>query len=323
MTEAIQSARRSWRQADEPSPEQASGDRRRAIDRRLEVATERAAGYAELKERAAPRALPTDLVEKVHPERSFRSLEPLATEVLRLRRELARTDDPVTRAALGVRIRQLGDQWCAMARAAGLSPPPASFDPYRASDAELKNAILWTEVGNCFPTGSFASPVHPDRFRDDILSAWTLRTPGMLEKVVAADPRNPALVPLLRAELARLGDRDGCRAGDTVEELLARRAQLLGAARAVHAEPDQLYIGLDGRIGTKDALGRYEAEQYLLAINPGTTMGALLAAVAATSGGDVEAIRRSGAAGNAAEALGQGKAPTGDMSTGTKKEQRW
>lgn len=277
---------------------------------------------------AAPRpttGLPPSVAAVVHPERSFVRMAPLATEVLRLRAELAKTSDPLLRTALATRARQLSDQWCAMARAAGMKPPAGSFDPFHASDDELRNAVLWTEVGNTFPVASFGHPVDVQRFRDDVLTAMTLRTPGLLDRVIAANPRNPALVPLLEEELRRLGDTSGCRPGDTVESLLARRAELLSAARAKADEADRSrkYIGLDGRIGTAEDLASYETEQYILAVNPGTTMGSLLAATAAASGGDVEAIRRAGSAGNQAERLGGGFGKKGDPKSGQAMPPRW
>lgn len=277
---------------------------------------------------AAPRptrSLPPSVAAVVHPERSFARMGPLATEVLRLRAVLAKTGDPLLRTALATRAHQLSDQWCAMARAAGTKPPAGSFDPFHASDDELRAAVLWTEVGNTFPAASFGHPIDVQRFRDDLLMAMTLRTPGLLDRVIAANPRNRALVPLLEEELRRLGDTTGCRAGDTVDSLLLRRAELLAAARAKASEEDRArrYMGLDGRIGSAADLASYEAEQYILAANPGTTMGALLAATAAVSGGDVEAIRRAGDAGNAGEALGGGLAPKGHPRSGQSKEPRW
>jgi hypothetical protein len=232
-------------------------------------------------------------------------LDRLTVDVLRLRAELARTTNPKARGELSARIGRLSAAWCDGARAAGLKPPPDSFDPFRASDEDLKNALLWTEVGNTFPLGAFSHPTDPNRFRDDILAAWAVRVPGVLDRVIAANPNDPRLVPMLEASLRRLGDPSGCEPGETVQSLVKRRADRL-AARSLAAADEaskRITIGLDGRIGTAEAIDGYETVQYILAMNPGTTTGSLLASAAAWRGGDIDDMRHCGELGTELEGI--------------------
>jgi hypothetical protein len=112
----------------------------------------------------------------------------------------------------------------------------------------------------------------------------------------------------LRSELVQLGDTQGCTDHDTVDSLTARRDHLLLARQAAadDAEAKRKYIGLDGHVGTADELARYELEQRMIAANPGSGTGALLAGLASMRGGSVDDIRAAGEAGNLVEGIGGG-----------------
>lgn len=298
------------RQRELPPPDDkpkadAPSARSRAVSAHETRARETAGSYADANGAALKQSYRGGEVSGVRPEQAPAQLVSLATEVLKQRAELAKLTDATARAASHARIAQLSSQWCQAAAAAGLKPPGPNFDPQRCSRDELQNALLWTEVGNCFPVGTFGHAINPENYRNDVLSAWVLQSPGMLDRVIAANPGDARLVPLLEADLRRLGDKNGCRPDDTIESLVARRSELLAkTAKETAVSDKQLYMGLDGRVGTADSLAKYEGQQYLLALNPGTTTGALLAAVALAEGGGVEEMRRAGATGNAVESLG-------------------
>lgn len=208
------------------------------------------------------------------------------------------------------KLHQLQTAWLEKAHAAGMKEPSASFSPWTASNAELGNALLFTHVGGVFPLDA----VRHDgglQFREDIFEAFALRTRGLDDAVIdsyAAEPSTQRAI--LERELHRLGAASQCTGKESIEDLRLRRAKLVNAVQRPE-ENRQLYMGLDGKVGTFDALVDYELEQRALASNPGTTLGSLTAAVAAVRGGDTGRIRAAGALGNAIQAAAAGIAPPG------------
>lgn len=246
----------------------------------------------------------------VRPGVRFTTRAAVEGEVVRLRSVDAGKGDTALERAVQARVNELRDRWCELSRAAGMGPPSASFNPYLASDEELKSALLWTTLGGTVP---IEAAMHDGgvRFREDIIEAVALRTPGLGEELIASYASEPGTQrQLLERELRRLGDRQQCRADDTNATLIARRADLLRKRDVEEIERGQneLQIGLDGRQGTARWLVEYELEQRVIAMNPGTTTGSIAAAVAATRGGTTEEIRAAGQAGNAAEGVAQGLA---------------
>lgn len=93
----------------------------------------------------------------------------------------------------------------------------------------------------------------------------------------------------LYAQLAKFGDTSGCRAGDTVDSLRARVAEL-ALAKGIkwdEAEAMRLSVGLDYKTGTAEGVAAYTLGEALKAINPGSGTGILFAAAAAMRGGSV------------------------------------
>lgn len=305
--------------------ERAASMKSDALFARTSAAMSRALPVSDRPRGAPPNPVDAFYASVLHPDRAFQTLGSLGEEVLRLRaikngeEALGMRGNPDLAAAAGRRAAELTRQWCRMAEAKGMSPPDDSFVPAFASDHEVRRAVLWANVANVYPARALAAD-GGDRYRNDVMTAWCLRSPriadAFLARLVAADPARARTV--LEGEVRRLGDRNGCKDGDTVASLLARRTELLGfgSTKANDASRSRLGTGLDGRSGNADALEGYDTEQYLLAMNPGTTFGGILASIAATrSGGDVSSIRASGAAGNAIESLGDGVNPTNKRAT--------
>lgn len=241
------------------------------------------------------------------PERKPASTQGLATEVVRLRAEKAMATDPVEVRALTQKIAALSSQWCEAARARGMKPPSESFDPFRASDAELASALLWTEVGNAYPVSALTDG--GARFQREIHLALVARSPSLLRDAVARGKGDNELLGAMYKELRRLGDDRPCTSNDTVDSLAARRAEILrqrANADLVEEREDarrQVTIGLDGHVGTAEQVIDYEIEQGIIAANPGSLLGTIGAGISASMGGDIEDMRRAGRAGNAAEGL--------------------
>ncbi|MBX3217827.1 MAG: hypothetical protein KF850_37820 [Labilithrix sp.] len=250
----------------------------------------------------------------VRPEREPAGMPALAAEVLRLRAEGTRTREPELGRAIAARVATLSSEWRQLARAKGMQPPDDTFAPFRATDEELTSAILWTFVGDRLPVSAFQDS--GARYRDELLLAHAVRSPTLLPAL--ADTKDPRLAAALYKELERLGDARPCAAGDTIPSLLARRAELLrlrdngAAARADDEARKQITLGADGRVGAAESIALYEMEQHILAANPGTTLGAILAA---TQAGDLEGMRRAGQAGNMVEGVagGFGRAKHADL----------
>lgn len=195
-----------------------------------------------------------------------------------------------------------------MARAEGLEPPKASFNPAHATDRELANAVLWTEIGHSFPLGTMTHPIDPDRFRADVLREQLIRSPDVLRAYVGEHVDNPKVMPLLREALVRAGDKTPCRADETPRVLLQQLSMLRPSQSAplqkANADDKQLYMGLDGRVGTKEQLDAYELGEYVKAMQSETSFGSIAAGVTAVKGGSVEDMRRAGEAGDFLQRLG-------------------
>jgi hypothetical protein len=230
-----------------------------------------------------------------------RSLSELGTDILSIRADLKRPMPESERTAKEARLRALSSDWCALARAAGMKPPGDCFDPFRASNRELAEAIAWTELGNTYPVRSLADG--GALYREQLALAHLVRSPALFPEATTAFAREPGkLMSALYKELHRLGDETPCTTTDTVESLLARRSRLVrmegnrAAAEAAEEERRRPTLGLDGRIGSAESVARYELEQQIAAVNPGTTLGSILASQYA---GDIEAMRHAGEFGNA------------------------
>ncbi len=230
----------------------------------------------------------------------------LTGEIVRLKRLPMPENDAFLRAAVSARIGELTAQWVVRAQAEGLPPPTSGLDPYTAPDKVLRAAFVWTEVGGAIPLHA-AMTDGGTRFREDIFEAVAVRTPGLDTALLASYRDQPgAERALLERELLRLGDHSPCLADQPIEGLRDRRAALLKVVDEKQAAIDGKirWMGLDGRQGTFEQLVDYELEQRWLAMNPGTTTGALAATVSTLRGGTTEDIRAAGAVGNALQNLG-------------------
>jgi hypothetical protein len=246
------------------------------------------------------------------------TFEGLTGEIVRLKKLSPPKTDPALGAAVNARIGELTSTWMAKAHAEGVTAPAASFDPYGASDRALRSAFLWTEVGGALPLHA-AMTDGGARFRDDIFEAVALRTPGLDTFLLASYRDQPGTErALLERELVRLGDRSPCRADDSIEALRDRRAGLLRDADAAQAAIDGKirWIGLDGEQGTFEQLVDYELEQRAVAMNPGTTLGAMTATYAAIRpGSTTEDIRLAGELGNEVQNVVGSLGGAGDVRT--------
>ncbi len=188
-----------------------------------------------------------------------------------------------------------------------MKAPSDGFDPARASDKEPVGAYAWLKRGGEVPRGEVARD-GGSAYARSLEANVSLRAPWV--KGVAPFESFPADVQR-RALEGALGRRSvKCEASETLPELRAkyeraldteRRASLAASVKRDEQSGKQKTIGLDGRVGTREAVEAYELEEYVKALNPGTTAGT----IAAAFGGDVEQKRRLGALGNLAEgALG-------------------
>jgi hypothetical protein len=138
------------------------------------------------------------------------------------------------------------------------------------------------------------------------LGPEALANPALLERAPEKlRARDEAMKGELYAELARIGDRRGCRADDTVDSLIVRRQALLAetiAARATH-DAEAPAMGLDGYAGKGEAVDWYEVSQWVAAANPGSVAGSAMATHAAMRGGSIHDVRAAGQLGNALEGM--------------------
>lgn len=231
------------------------------------------------------------------------TLDELTHEIGRLRAASSANADTALKNAIGARLTTLVDAWGVKARAAGMNPPAASFDPYTARNRDLESAYLWTNTAGAVP---LEAAMHDGgaQFRQRILEAIALRS-SKGDALIAAygvDPKKQRL--LLEHELHRLGE-PRCSDAATGEQLIARRAELLRKREAMNTPSDRTrYIGLDGKQGTLQSTVDYEIEQRIVAMNTTTSTGSLAAGAAAARGESIEDIRKKGAWGDRAETTG-------------------
>lgn len=233
------------------------------------------------------------------------SLEAIAGRIADRRAELANAREPADRARIGREIAQAQGEW---SREASLrwKPPSPGFDPNRASDGELVKAYTWLACGGAVPAGELARDGGRS-YAQNLEAAIAVRAPW-----VKGAPKLEAFPPdvqrrAIESALARHGAR--CEPGDDLPTLrgklakaeqAAKTASLEAGVNRTEAEGKRKAIGLDGRQGSSAALGDYEMAEYLKAMNPGTTTGAITAGL--LGGGKVEDMRRAGEAGNVVEA---------------------
>lgn len=248
----------------------------------------------------------------VHPERTFSDLKSLTAEILRLKKETQAKHEPDTSACLKMRICMLQSQWVGLATAAGIAKPSARLDPFAVKPDEVARAFMWSEAGGVVPFGELAAD-GGKAFQSGIRDAMTLQVRGFdalleLHRGQPADEKR-----LLQRELKRLGDPGVESANDTVQSLSARRQEILSGRKSEEiqknlaestARSKQLYIGLDGFVGTGDSVARYERSEALKAAVSDTTLGSVLATY--FGGGDVEKMRALGQLGSNVEGLGGG-----------------
>ena len=230
------------------------------------------------------------------------TLSGLADEILRLRRAALAPNNDADRLSIVKRTRDAQSLWLEKARAAGMKEPSSSFSPWTASNAELGSAFLYSHLAGVVPLDA-AKHDGGLQFREDIFEALALRTRGLDDELLDSYATEPATQRiLLERELHRLRDATQCKPDESVDELRLRRAKLLNAPRPPQ-EDRALYIGLDGKVGTFQALVSYELEERILAGNPGTTTGSWTATLAIRGKATTEEVRAAGELGNAVENL--------------------
>jgi len=237
------------------------------------------------------------------PEQLPAVMKKISTDIQKTRNDLAKTDDPKEKQALTTRLAGQQAGWCQAATLAGLKPPGLTFDPRHCSLEELQNARQWAELGDCYPASALQSMNGPAQYRASLQSAWSARMQGPLTQSSAKNER-----AALENELVRLGDKTPCKEGDTIDTLKMRRTALLAAAaekdsaeRAKQAEADakQLYMGLDGRVGTKEQVAAYESMELIKTAVGTTTTGSILANITFQKTGDIGQMRKAGELGDA------------------------
>jgi hypothetical protein len=251
----------------------------------------------------------------VHPERSFSDLKSLTIEILRLKKETQAQHEPDTSACLKMRICMLRSQWVGLATAAGIEKPTARLDPFAAKPDEVARAFMWSEAGGVVPFGELAAD-GGKAFQGGIRDAMTLQVRGF-DALLELHSGQPAREKqLLQRELKRLGDPAPESANDTVQSLSARRQEILSSRKSEEIQKElaestarskQLYMGLDGFVGTGDSVAQYERSEALKATVSDTTLGSVLANY--FGGGDVEKMRALGQLGSNVEGIGSVSKP--------------
>ncbi|MBX3225349.1 MAG: hypothetical protein KF795_32895 [Labilithrix sp.] len=246
--------------------------------------------------------------ELVGANRRFSDLGELTVEVFRLKKESASSKhDPGARAALTRQIAMRQSEWVGMAKAAGLREHAGPIDPLGAKPEAVASAFMWSEAGGVVPRSEIAHD-GGRTFRESVRDAVTLRMKGfdaMLDLHAGAPAEQKSL---LTRSLAALGAQ--APADASVEELrdLRRDTLLARSASSLRREQEearrQVFIGLDGYVGTAEKLDLYEREQALDAAISGTTLGSIFATY--LGGGDVERMRALGNAGSAIEGMAGG-----------------
>jgi hypothetical protein len=229
---------------------------------------------------------------------SFPDTASLAGEVMRLKKELAAPGhDDATRAALQRQIAFRQSEWVGKAKAAGMHEPTGPVDPFRSSPAEIENAFLWSAVGGVIPREELARDGGV-AFGTSVRDAVVLRTRGFDAVLVLHRGCPDEQRALLQKELAM---RNVVPPGDANLETL--RALYAESVRNERARRKQ--IGVDGRVGTADEVDRYDRQQAIDAMNPGSTLGSMMATYSTIINGevDVDRMRQMGETGNAAEGV--------------------
>lgn len=220
----------------------------------------------------------------------------IAVEVFRLKKEAAK--DPSLRQALIMKQAE----WVTRAKAEGLTPPTGPLDPFRSSPKEIINAFLWSEAGGVVPREELERD-GGKAFQTSIRDAVVLRMRGFDALMSLHEGEPEVQRGFLAQELARRGVKvpEGA-------DLVSMRALYAESSRSENCRRPT--IGLDGRTGTAESVDSYERQEGIDAMNPGTTLGSLMAtfSVVATGEVDVDRMRAMGNAGNAAEGMLGGSA---------------
>jgi hypothetical protein len=175
--------------------------------------------------------------------------------------------------------------------------PTGPVDPFRSSCAEIENAFLWSAIGGVIPREELARDGGV-AFGTSVRDAVVLRTRGF-DAVLALHRGHPdEQRVLLQKELAKRNVNPPGEA--SLEELRALYAESLRNEQARRKQ-----IGVDGRVGTADELDCYERQQTIDAMNPGSTLGSVMATYSTIITGevDVDRMRKMGETGNAAEGV--------------------
>ena len=248
----------------------------------------------------------------VHPERSCTDLRSLTVEIFRLKAEAQGKHEPDVAGALKMRICMLQSQWVGMASAAGIPQPTGRLDPFAAKPEDVARALMWSEAGGAIPSSELAADGGKAHQRS-IREAVTLRLRGFdaLLELHRGQPEEQKV--LLHRELQGLGDTTPNAPGDTVDSLSQRRQENVSRRKSEEVRQDlaaadagrkQLYMGLDGFVGTADSVQRYERNEALKASVSDTTLGSILATY--LGGGDVEKMRALGQVGSNVEGIAGG-----------------
>lgn len=240
-------------------------------------------------------------------DRTFTDTKALGPEIFRLKEEAGRQDGPL-RAAVQQQIVMRQAEWVAKAKSESLREPAGVLDPVRATPSEVANAFLWSEAGGVIPRDELARD-GGRAFLTSVRDAVVRQTHGFEAMLDLHAGRPNEQTALLGRELQRLGvsfpadaNVDALRGLWQGTTLARSRAEL---NREQVAEGRQLYIGLDGHVGTADGMDTYERQQALAAMSPGTTLGSMMATFSciAQGGIDLERMRAMGNAGSAVEGM--------------------
>lgn len=191
----------------------------------------------------------------------------------------------------------------------GFTPAPYGVNPETATDAQLDAEIRHIDGGGAVPMG-VKMGVGAEAYRQQLGEEALLRRPGGLEILLRVHAGDPAAQKRLLAHaLQRVGGDPTCKPGDSVQTLLLRYYETVGAKSrasndAVRAMPTMGDKGLV--FANADEAARYEAAEKVIAMNPGTTLGSIAAAWKAMSGGSLDDMRAAGSAGNELEGTGGG-----------------
>lgn len=238
----------------------------------------------------------------------FSSIRELTVEIFRLKGEIPKQEGPA-RVALARELGARQAEWVMRAKFEKLPEPSGRLDPLKATPSEIATAFMWSEAGGVIPR----SEIERDggrAFKESVRDAVTHRLRGFDAMVELHRGRPAEQRSLLVRSLRELGVEAPVESGVEAlrdlrrDVLLSRSAADLARTRELEAK--QLYIGLDGFVGTSERLDAYERDKRIEAANPGTTLGSIYATY--LGGDDVTRMRAVGSAGNALEGMGGGAA---------------